>query len=229
MLTILYEYSGKSFKLVPFTTEQEKDILLLTSLTDPNIDTALTICNAPEELIKELTVDEKTAMLLKYREISVGNEIQLSFTCKMCGSGNENSLDCSEIVGSSNITNPKIKDAFKEFKSDELQDFVNVDIDELDIDEYELLIDTVKDQVTKFNFIKPLTCQKCGKDNHVRINELSFLIENLSDDSLMSMYQTYNDLSFFGTYSKLDIDSMYPFERTILVSLLNKTREEMNK
>ena len=51
----------------------------------------------------------------------------------------------------------------------------------------------------------------------------------MSEDSAASMYQTYNDFVFHGKYSKLDIDSMYPFERTILISLLNKTIEEMNK
>jgi hypothetical protein len=51
----------------------------------------------------------------------------------------------------------------------------------------------------------------------------------MSEDSLMSIYQTYNDLTFFGKYTKQDIDTLYPFERTILISLLNKTREDMTK
>ena len=43
----------------------------------------------------------------------------------------------------------------------------------------------------------------------------------------MSIYRTYNDMCMFGNYNKKDIDSLYPFERTILIGLINKTREDM--
>jgi hypothetical protein len=33
----------------------------------------------------------------------------------------------------------------------------------------------------------------------------------------------------FGKYNKRDVDSLYPFERTILIGLINKTREEIKQ
>jgi len=50
----------------------------------------------------------------------------------------------------------------------------------------------------------------------------------MSEDSLTSIYQTYNEMIFHSHYTKQDIDSLYPFERIILFSLLNKTKEDLN-
>lgn len=229
MLKIKYEYSGKHFFLCPFNTSQEKELLLLGTIGESNIDNALSICNVDDNIISSLSENEKIAMLYKFREISVGDEINLQFKCKHCGSGNENSLSILNIIESSNITNPKIKDAFKVLTNNNFNEFVNIDIDDLDVDEYDQIYEEVKNTITKFNYIKPIICQKCGETNYTRIDTPSFVVDNLSDDSLISLYQTYNDLIFFGHYTKQDIDSLYPFERTILISLLNKTREDMNK
>ena len=229
MIKTTYKYSGKVFRISPFNTLQEKDLLLLGTIGDSNLDDALEICNIEEETIKSLTEDEKVAMLYKLREISVGDDLNLKFTCKHCNSGNENTLNIGEIVQSSNLSSKHIIDQFKDLTDDNFQDFVDVIIDDLDIDEYESLLKEAKEGVTKFNFKKPIVCQKCGKENFVRINDPKFVIDNMSEDSVMSIYQIYNDLTFFGKYTKQDIDSLYPFERTILISLSNKTREDLNK
>jgi hypothetical protein len=51
----------------------------------------------------------------------------------------------------------------------------------------------------------------------------------VSENTLFELYQFYNNLKFFGNYSLLEIDSMYPFERPIFMGLLNKTIDEKNK
>lgn len=229
MIKAKYSYSNKIFELTPFKTIQEKDLLLLTLLTEPTIDNALRICNVNEDIINSITEDEKYAMLYKLRELSVGDEINLKFKCNYCNGGNENTLSISNIVTNSKIENSKIIDNYKELTEDNFQDFVNINIDELDIDEYENLFEETKNSITMFNFTKPIICQQCGKQNLIKINRPEFAIDNMSEDSLISLYQTYNDLIFFGKYTKQDIDSLYPFERTILIGLLNKTREDLNK
>ena len=229
MIKVKHQYSGKLFNLVPFTTSQEKELLLLGTISEPNLDNALEICGIDTDTLATLSDDEKIAMLYKHREISVSDEVHLKFKCKFCEGGNENTLSISDTVISGNVTNPLIKDQFKRLTEDNFQDFLNVNIDDLDIDEYEKLFAEAQNTVTKFDFRKPILCQKCGKTNHVRIDQPEFVVDNMSEDSLMSIYQTYNDLSFFGKYTKQDIDTLYPFERTILISLLNKTREDMNK
>ena len=50
----------------------------------------------------------------------------------------------------------------------------------------------------------------------------------MSEDSLMTLYKSYNHLVFFGHYSKQDIDDMLPFERVIFIGLLNKTKEDLS-
>lgn len=229
MLKINYQYSGKKFIITPYVTSQEKDLLLLSTVGEADLSNALSICGIKDSVIDSLTNDEKVAMLFKLREISVGEDVHLKFKCKYCSQGNENNLKISELIKSSDINNVKIKDKFIEISEDNVQDFIDLDTDNLDIEDYESIAREALNTVTKFNFKKPITCQKCNKDNYIRINNPEFVIDNLSEDSLISLYQTYNDLSFFGKYTKQDIDTLYPFERTILMSLLNKTRESMNK
>ena len=229
MFLVDYEYSGKKFELFPYCTSQEKDLLLLGAMESSNLDHALQICGICDDTLSSLSDLEKTAMLYKLREISVGEDINLKFKCKHCNSGNENTLNIADIVTSSNIKNDNITDMFINLTEDTLPKFVNVDVDELNIDEYEDLLKEVKESITKFKFVQHAVCQKCGLENPIRIDEPNFVIDNMSEDSLPSMYQTYNDMTFFGKYTKQDIDSLYPFERVILVSLLNRTREDLNK
>lgn len=229
MIKVKYEYGNKKFNIAPFTTSQEKELLLLGTISEPNLDNALEICGVDISVLCTMTSEEKIAMLYKYREISVGDEIHLKFKCKHCESGNDNTLSISNTIIPGNVTNELIKDQFKNLTEDNLQDFLNVNIDDLEIDQYEKLYKEVKDTVTKFDFRKPILCQKCGHTNHIKIDVPEFVVDNMSEDSLMSIYQTYNDLTFFGKYTKQDIDTLYPFERTILISLLNKTREDMTK
>jgi hypothetical protein len=56
-----------------------------------------------------------------------------------------------------------------------------------------------------------------------------FIIDNMSEETLSSIYKLYNDFVYGSKYTKQDIDTMYPFERQILISLLNKTNEENKK
>lgn len=228
MLKVSYEYSGKSFDIAPYNTNQEKQILLLELLgSKDQINTALSIVGVSDDVIQSLTEKEKVAMLYKYRTVSIGDEIPLGYKCKHCQTPNEIGLDINDLVTSSNITNDKIQDQFKEVTDDNLQDFLTVDIDDLELDEYESIKNEVKTSCTQFNLIREHECIQCHKPNYINIED--DVIKYMSEDTIMSMYQTYNDLTFFGKYTKQDIDTLIPFERTILIGLLNKTREELNK
>jgi len=99
----------------------------------------------------------------------------------------------------------------------------------MNIDEFELIFEEIKTSITKFNFNRPVQCQHCSNTNYIDINNEQFCINALSEDTLISLYQTYSDLVFFGKYTLHDVDSMFPFERSILINILNKTREELTK
>ena len=225
-MKIKYNYGNKSFNISPYTTEQEKAFLLLSSLEANSLDAGLNILDIEEELSKE----EKIALLYKFRSISVGDVLPMSYTCKHCQQVNEIELELGEIVTEKELTDDRLKNAYKILTDENFQDFCNVQVDDLELDEYDELFEKAKNEIIQFNFIKTHNCLQCKGDNNFDISgDEEQVIENMSDDSLMSLYQAYSDLNFFGNYSKIDIDSMYPFERTIFIGLLNKTREDMNK
>ena len=66
---------------------------------------------------------------------------------------------------------------------------------------------------------------------HFRIARygVDYIIEIMSDDTLMSLYKSYNFLIYFGHHTKEGVDSMYPFERSIFIGLLNKTKEDLEE
>ena len=49
------------------------------------------------------------------------------------------------------------------------------------------------------------------------------------ESSLMTLYQFYSNMKFFGKFSIFELDEMLPFEREIYLGLLNKTLEERNQ
>jgi hypothetical protein len=227
MLIIKYNYSNKVFNIEPYTTEQERQILLLDLLgSTDRINGALRILNMSDDDIDSLTDTEKVALLFKYRSVSIGHEIPVAYKCIHCLTPNETNLDIDVLVTDS-PANDKFIDQFKDVTEENLGEFLKFDVDELDLDEFDQTLKDVKNSVTKFNFIKSNNCIKCKEPNFINIEE--DVMDYMSEDTILTMYQTYNDLTYFGSYSKLDIDSLYPFERTILIGLLNKTKEELNK
>ena len=99
MLKVDYGYSGKKFKLSPYNTQQEKDMLLLAMHdAETDLDEVLEICNIKKDIYEDLSEHEKVAMLYKLREISVGASLSLVFKCKSCGSQNENTVDIDVAI-----------------------------------------------------------------------------------------------------------------------------------
>ena len=230
MLKVRYKYADKEFVLQPYSTAQEKDLLLLEAVGDGDLDIALEICGVLPEVSSSLTVNEKKAMLYKLREISVGSDINIKFTCTKCKAANENDMSIENLITAPAIDNHLVTDVFKELTEDTLSEFIEIsDVNEMELDEFDETMSIVKDSIHKFEFKRPVVCQKCGFTNKINVEDSAFVISVMSEDSLMSLYQTYNDLTFFGKYTKADIDTMYPFERTIFISLLNKSREDLNK
>lgn len=227
MFKIKYEYSGKIFYISPYTTLQEKDLLLMDSFDNKDVDIALEILGIEKDIIVTLSNNEKIALLYKFREISIGSEIPIKFKCPHCEIPNELTISIEKLIENSNIKNDYVIDQYKTLTRENFQEFLNIDVDELEFDEYDIIFKEVKESITKFNFLRPCNCLGCKRVNYIDISKN--VIEHLSEDSLIGLYQNYSDLVFFGKYTKQDIDSLYPFERSIVIGLLNKTREELSK
>lgn len=228
-MKIPLKYSGKTIYLTPYNTATEKDILLFNELADSDVDGLMDILkdNITGD-INELTTNEKIGILWKIRSLSIGEEIGVKWECKSCHTGQDAAINISEVVLPGKDIEG-IQDCFKPVKAHNLQDFVTEDINELELDEFDKLLEKTKEAVTKFDFIKSVRCLTCGEEQVFDISYEKYLSESLSEDTLMSIYQATGDLVFFGKYTKEDVYSMLPFERSIFIGILNTTREEMNK
>lgn len=232
----MYKYpvniNDKKLLIEPYTTEREKDLLIMSSFEIYDLDEILRVLGVKKKVRSNLSENEKKVLLYKFREISVGDEINIKFKCSDCKYPNETAISCAGSVIEPIEKDLNIKQIDKEITDENIVDFVDLsqeDIDNLDIDEYENLLKKVKDAQVQYNFVRKCKCLKCGKKNSFYIGDIKYIIESLSEDTLMSIYRTYNDMCMFGNYNKKDIDSLYPFERTILIGLINKTREDMKK
>lgn len=226
-MKVPYQICEKTFLIEPYTTKIEKDILLSLDFDILDIDVYLDILNFRTE--HELTEIEKKLILYKHREVSLGDDINVSYVCNKCKIRNDTAIELSNFVKPGSRNDSDIIKIIKPVTDSNLSDFLKekIDIDNLDIEEYEKLFQRVKDNQPTISFIKESKCINCKHIKYFDVSNTKYILETLSDDTLMTLYKTYSSLIFFGKYSKLDIDSMYGFERTIFLGLLNKLREDL--
>lgn len=224
-MKIPFKISDQTFEIKPYTTEVEKNILLLVTMDNVSLDIALDTIGA--ENFQHLTDDQKKVLLYKYRELSIGDEVDIRFKCDKCGTPNETVIQATDFIIHPSRNDDDVKKLDVEVNDETIQEFVDIDVDELDIDEYEEVLSRVKENQEKINFFKECKCIACSTPKIFDMSDEKYILDIMSEDNLMSLYKTYNHLIFFGNYSKIDIDSMYPFERTVFTGLLNKTKEEL--
>lgn len=227
-LEVPHVYGDRNFLLSPYTTIQEKEILLLSSFEIDDLDRVLAICDISNEIVSKLSECEKKAMLYKLRCISVGDELKVRYMCS-CGNVNEPTISVDGIIENPQNKNDKFIDQYEPLTEDNFDAFLGYCSDDLDIDEYEKLYEECENSIVKFNFKRKAVCPICKKETKIDISKNDFVVDNMSEDTLISIYQLTSDMVFHGKYTKTDIDGMMPFERTIFVGLLNKKREELNK
>jgi len=219
----IIKYGNKTFELDSYTSAQEKDLLLATS-GDYTLSTLFDILKpCIKGDVENLTDNEVKMLLVELRNISVGETFSLIKKCNKCSEKFDFTISF-EGIEEGNLK-PFNGINFKDALTDEYNDFVDFDIDELDIQEYDELINYIDENKTKFNFTSITTCPFCNTKNEVFLTD-SLLGNNMSEDTLQNYYQTIANMIYHGHYSKLDIDSMLPFERSIYLSLLN---EEIKK
>lgn len=215
----------------PYTTKVEKDILIMTSFGIFDMDEVLRILDLDNEIIKSLSNNEKKVLLYKYREVSHGDEIDIKFKCGKCGKTNESVIIASDFIVESVKNDSDIVKIDKEVTELNIRDFLNqhIDIENMDIDKFEELLEKVKLNQNTFNFTKSCKCLSCKEPNNFNIGDEKYIIEQLSDNTLVAMYKTYTNMIMFGNMSKHDIDDMYPFERSIFIGLISKAKKEMSE
>lgn len=229
-------YGERRVMLLQYDTAKEKSLLMLgeSKYVDYNcLDFALKIIGYDEVFIDTLTRFEKRLILLKCREISVGSSIAFNYTCSNCKNINSSNLDIDNTYVNRLERDgydygkrvSGIKEAFLNINEDDsvLNQYITEPSDDMDMLEYENIISEITNGTMDFATSVYVTCSTCNHDTKIKIDD-KFIVDNLSEDSVASIYQTYSDLIYHGKYSKLDVDSLLAFERTIFVSMLNAAK-----
>lgn len=226
---IPFKIGEKEFLIHPYTSKQEKEILLLASFEVYDFERVFDILNfTPSCGIDNLSDNEKKVLLYKFRDLSIGDEVEIKFNCGHCKHHNESVIEATNFIIPNLRDDKDIRKLNIPVTDENLQEFViDIDVEELDIDEFFELKQRVKDNQIDFDFIKTTRCLKCGKEKTFDMSKMSYILEIMSDDTLMTLYKSYNLLIYMGKYSKEDIDGMYPFERTIFTGLVHKLKEDL--
>ena len=223
----IIKYSNRVIKLRPYTTKHERDILIYTSDTY-SIDTILELlqdCIDSNISLDKLSYNEKFNILLNLKNISVGETFTFRCTCSECNKKYEEDFNFLDTVKNSGKIPDFNKIKITESFSDDYNDYVDFDIDELDVEEYDKLIEHIKKYKLQFNFKSDTTCPYCGNIASIELVEED-LVKGLSDDDLANFYKVISGMIYFGHFSLQDINQMIPFERSIYLGLLNKMKED---
>lgn len=233
-MKIPFKDFGYTIKIEPYTVAQEKELLFLDTYypeyNDDILDAALDILKLDSKLYSKLSHDEKVILLYKYREVSVDEKFAIRCVCPSCKMPIETEISITNIVNKAELKSEFVID-LKRLPENE-EDFQNnflTKYEDLDIDTYENIYENISKYQTTNNFIRKFKCLSCGHESYINLNSNKMVISSLSESSIESIYNFYENLIFTGKWSKQDIDSLLPFERVIFSSLYNESVKKHNE
>ena len=233
-MKIPFKDFGYTIKIEPYTVAQEKELLFLDTYypeyNDDILDAALDILKVDSKLYSKLSHDEKVILLYKYREVSVDEKFAIQCVCPSCGMPIETEVSITNIVNKAELKSDFVRD-LKRLPENE-EDFQNnflINYEDLDIDTYENIYENISKYQTTNNFIRKFKCLSCSHELYINLNSNKMVISSLSESSIESIYNFYENLIFTGKWSKKDIDSLLPFERVIFSSLYNESVKKHNE
>lgn len=233
-MKIPFKDFGYTIKIEPYTVAQEKELLFLDTYypeyNDDILDAALDILKVDSKLYSKLSHDEKVILLYKYREVSVDEKFAIHCVCPSCKMPIETEVSVTNIVNKAELKSDFVRD-LKRLPENE-EDFQNnflINYEDLDIDTYENIYENISKYQTTNNFIRKFKCLSCSHESYINLNSNKMVISSLSESSIESIYNFYENLIFTGKWSKKDIDSLLPFERVIFSSLYNESVKKHNE
>ena len=195
-----------------YNTAQEKNAMVKA------IDSESTPIDIAKELgLNPTNESEAVAMIFQARKKSVGEHIEVVSDC-----------DC----GFKNINQVLIDDLF--FKNmEDIDKSVNIKLYD-DITEIEDFDDNELENINKiekiimnnnnliFSNIINITCKRCGNNYKIKINYKDII----SKFTVKNIFEQYIDISTITNMTKMDIDSMIPFEREIFISIIEEKQKK---
>lgn len=232
--------SGESVKLSPISSKIEKAALEAQAIQEDEDIAFKHICQlykVPENLSEDL----KLACLLKVREISNGGDCLLKYKCPKCKRVTESVIMLEDMLDFSLFEKiERFRDAkLKDLNELNLQDPESIKMSDVfdyfkqrpelknmqDLEGVKDLALSLKARFPKFKHTMTSQCILCGFENLVDVNR-QFVIKSLSTHSIAAMYQVYHKLVING-FTKLDVDSMLPFEREIQSGLIDQAVQNL--
>lgn len=229
--------TGESLDLHPITSAHEKAALEIQAIKSEDPEGAFDDICELYGISRELPESIKIAGLMKVREISNGSDCRVKFKCLFCNRPSEgvalleNLLDFSafekvekfrdlklayfEPLMIRDILNAKMTDAPKFFQKPPLMATL-FDVKDL----FESLIK----RLPRLKKVVECKCPLCGGNNPITISK-EFCMNALSEHSITTMYKTYHALVING-FTKMDVDSMLPFEREAQKGLIDRMIEK---
>lgn len=233
--------SGESVKLSPISSQFEKAALEAQAIQEDEDIAFAHICKlygVPENLPEDL----KLACLLKVREISNGGDCLLKYKCPKCKRVTESVIMLEDMLDFS------LFDKIERFRDAKLKDLSDLNLDLENIENIKMSevfdyfeerpqlqnLEDVKDltlslkaRFPKFKHDMHSRCVLCGFENLVNVDR-QFVIKSLSTHSIAAMYQVYHKLVING-FTKLDVDTMLPFEREIQSGLIDQAVQNLKQ
>ena len=151
--------------------------------------------------------------------------------CPSCKMPIETEINITNIVKRAELKSEFVKDLKRlpEDEEDFQNNFLTKNYEDLDIDTYESIYENISKYQTANDFIRKFKCMSCGHEAYINLNSNKMVISSLSESSIESIYNFYENLIFTGKWSKKDIDSLLPFERVIFNSLYNESVKKHNE
>jgi len=205
---------NKLNKLDLYTSKQEK--LALIKKEDISIFEILKIISPDSNPTNEL---EALIFIIKLSEISVSDIIEKIFECSNCSNVNEISIELQDLI------NLDIECEISNFPIGifETPDDIFDNPDNLPLKDYNKISDIIEENNLKiFNVHLNPKCRTCKTENNIVINP----IDLISRTTIAGIYDEYFNISFYSHNTIRDIDSMFPFERELYLSLLKKQIEK---
>lgn len=234
--------SGESVKLSPISSQIEKAALEAQAIQEDEDIAFKHICQL-YKIPENLSEDLKLACLLKVREISNGGDCLLKYKCPKCKRVTESVIMLEDMLDFS------LFDKIERFRDAKLKDLNELNLQypesikmsdvfdyfeqrpELknmqDLEDVKDLALSLKARFPKFKHTMTSQCILCGFENLVDVNR-QFVIKSLSTHSIAAMYQVYHKLVING-FTKLDVDSMLPFEREIQSGLIDQAVQNLKQ
>jgi hypothetical protein len=210
-------YQEKIDSLKKFTTKQERNALL--------VDDNESIFKILEELtdIKAVNEEEAEYLLFKLRDISVSDTFNLIVHCEHCAAINDVTVETTNFLDENTLEFKGVTIPFGFYNS--VEDLLSdEEIDKLTWAEY----GDLENILLEGNFkTKPhkIPCRKCKGDMTIIID----IRELFSKSSIKRIYQEYTDISMYSNNGFNDIDSMYPYEREVMASLITQNLQKQEE